>query len=345
MVAPNTDVSIAVVGGGSIGGVVAALLRSRGLDVELVCRREEQAEKIRTGGLAIRGPLGSYRVALPAVSTVEALSGTKDIVFLATKAQDMLEPARRLLPMLGPKSVVVSLQNGVSVDPLAEVVGRGRLVGCVVGWGSTMENDESIRVSSRGSFVIGRLDGSHDPGLELTRELLSQIVSTRITNNIYGALFSKLMFNACANSVGAATGLPLGAMLRLEGVPRLFRRILAEATAVAAAAGITIEPYSGQFNLMRLLTADGPFAAFLRGFLALLLGAFGYGNVRSSTLQSLDRGRTTEVDWLNGYIVGLGGRHGVDTPVNRRMVEVVKEIEQGRRPMSPGNLAEILKTI
>lgn len=335
--------AITVVGAGSIGGVVAAVLHRRGIGVELVCRREEQAVTIRSEGLELTGRLGSFRARVPAVSTVDALQGRKEIVFLATKAQDMLAPARQLLPYLAPESVVVSLQNGVSVDPLAEVIGRERVVGCVVGWGSTMESDSRIRVTSRGSFVVGRLDGSHDGRLERIRELLSLIQPTRTTENIYGALFSKLMINACINSVGAATGLPLGKMLTFRDAPRLFQRILSEAAAVAAAAGITIQPYSGQFNLYRIFSAGGPAAIPLRGLIALLVRSLGYGGVRSSTLQSLDRGRATEIDWLNGYIVALGTQHGVETPINRRIVEVVKEIEQGKRAMSADNLAEILR--
>lgn len=334
---------ITVVGAGSIGGVVATVLRRRGFEVELVCRREEQAAAIRSRGLELTGRLGSFHVSVPAVSSIAETAGRKGVVFLATKAQDMLAPARELLPVLAPDSVVVSLQNGVSVDPLAEVVGRERVVGCVVGWGATMESDARIRVTSRGSFVVGRPDGTSDAQLEHVRELLSLILPVRITANIYGALYSKLMINACINSVGAVTGLSLGEMLAQREVPLLFRRIIAEATAVAEAASIAIEPYSGQASLYRLFSAGGLLAVPLRGLIALLVRSLGYGGVRSSTLQSLDRSRSTEIDWLNGYIVELGARHGVEAPINRETVRVVKEIERGERGMSPDNLAVILK--
>lgn len=330
--------SIAVVGAGSIGGVTAALLANAGNDVEIVCKHDWLAEKIQRTGIAIRGKLGNITVAMPAVAEVGKLSGTKDIVFLATKAQDMMEPARELLPYLHERSVVVSLQNGVCIDALAEVFGRERVIGCVVGWGATFQEDGSIEVTATGSYVIGRPDGLLDPTVELIRKLLSVILPTRVTANIYGALYSKLMINACINSIGAVTGLPIGGMLRARSVPPVFQAIVQEAGRVAEAASISIEPYSGQFRLYRLLTATGPLATAFRSLFVGIVNLLGYGEVRSSTLQSLERGRPTEIDWLNGYIVELGRKHGVATPANERIVALVKEIEAGKRRMGLSNL-------
>lgn len=333
---------VVVVGAGSIGGAVAAVLRRNGVAVEIVTKRESLAGKIRDFGIEIRGRLGEFTVAVPAVASVAELSGRADMVLLAVKAQDMVKPAHQVLSLLDEQSVVVSLQNGITLDSLGEIVGRGRLVGCVVGWNAIMEGEGSVRVASKGSFVVGRPDGTSDPHLQRTQELLSHILPTRITANIYGALYSKLMINACTNSVGALTGLSMGPMLKQRGVPEIFRRILREASEVAQAAGIEIEPYSGQFNLFRILSAGGPLSSVLRGVLSLLASSLGYGRVRMSTLQSLERGRPTEIDWLNGYIVDLGHRHGVETAVNRRVVEMVKEIEQGKREIGTENLAELL---
>lgn len=333
---------IAIIGAGSIGGATAAVLSREGRDVELVCKRPELARRIEGEGIEITGRLGSFRARMPAVAGVRELSGPKDIVFLATKAQDMAEPARELLPFLRSGGLLVSLQNGVAIDFLAEIVGSERVVGCVVGWGAELREEGAIAVTSRGSYVIGRPDGSTDSALERVRQLLELIVPTRITSNIYGALYAKLMINACINSVGALTGLGIGAMLARREVPRLFQRILEEARAAATAAGIVIEPYSGQFNLYRLLSASGLFATVLRGLFSALVSLLGYGEIRSSTLQSLRRGRQTEIDWLNGHIVRVAEQNGIDAPVNRRIVEIVKEIEAGRRTMGVANLRELV---
>lgn len=332
---------IAVVGAGSIGGVTAAILSRAGCEVEVVCKRASLAEKIRSTGIELRGRLGTFHAVMPAVAGVRELSSRKDIVFLATKAQDMEGPARELIPYLEEDSVVVSLQNGLCVDPLAEIVGRERVIGCVVGWGGVLRGEGIVEVTSRGTFVVGSPDGSQSGRLREVRDLLSLVVPTRVTPNIYGALYSKLMINACINSIGAVTGLALAPMLAQKEVPPLFLRILGEARAVARAAGITIEPYSGQFNLYRILSASGPVSSLLRGVFGALVSLLGYGSVRSSTLQSLERGRPTEIDWLNGSIVALGDRHGVDAAVNRRIVEIVKEVEAGRREMGPANLREL----
>ncbi|HUX20277.1 MAG TPA: 2-dehydropantoate 2-reductase [Spirochaetia bacterium] len=339
--ASRVEPTIAVIGAGSIGGATAAMLARSGHSVEIVCKHDRLAEKIRRQGIDLSGRLGSARVRMPAVAKVGELSGRKDIVFLATKAQDMAAPARELLPFLTDGSLVVSLQNGICIDALSEIIGRNRVVGCIVGWGSTMRDDGSIEVTSSGSYVVGRPDGVVDAPLKQIAALLSDILPTRITTNIYGALYSKLMINACINSIGALSGLPMGAMLAERRVPRIFQAILREAEGVARAARIVVEPYSGQFKLYRIITGAGPFSTALSGFFSLLVRLLGYGDVRPSTLQSIERGRTTEIDWLNGYLVELGRLHGAATPVNERIVEMVKEIEQGRRAIGTANLDDL----
>ena len=120
------SVKITVVGAGAIGGVTAGFLAREGYDVEIVCKYEDLADKIRHKGIHVFGVGGDFSVVMPAFAKVTELSGTRDIVLLATKATDMIEAARELLPYLKDSTAVVSMQNGICEEALAGVVGRER---------------------------------------------------------------------------------------------------------------------------------------------------------------------------------------------------------------------------
>ncbi len=144
---------ILVVGAGAIGGIVAGILGKGDLDVHLACKYPELAEKIKTLGLHISGAKGDMKVSLPTVARTDELEGHFDYVLIATKALDMPKIARQVLPLLKENSLVVSLQNGICEDELAEIVGRERTVGCVVGWGATMHKPGELEMTSSGEFI------------------------------------------------------------------------------------------------------------------------------------------------------------------------------------------------
>lgn len=124
---------IAMVGAGAIGGTTAALIANAGHDVEIVCKHKALADQIGSEGIDIIGIIGNHRIKMKAVEAIADLSGPKDLIFLATKANDCVAAANDLRPFLKPEAVVVSLQNGISEHALAEVLGKDRIIGCVVG--------------------------------------------------------------------------------------------------------------------------------------------------------------------------------------------------------------------
>jgi 2-dehydropantoate 2-reductase len=131
----NKQPGIAVIGAGAIGGVTAAFMKQAGWDPEIVCKHQETVESISEQGLHVTGVKGEHKVQIKAVKDISDLSESKDFVFLATKATDCLKVARDLLPVLRPDSTVISLQNGICEEALADILGRNRVLGCVVGWG------------------------------------------------------------------------------------------------------------------------------------------------------------------------------------------------------------------
>jgi 2-dehydropantoate 2-reductase len=334
----SDDKRVAVVGAGAIGGVTAAFLARAGWDVELVCKHQEIVNQCASPGLHIVGIRGESHTPLKAVRDITHLSGPFHTVLLATKATDCVSAARELLPLLSDNSRVVSLQNGICEDALAEILGAHRVVGCVVGWGATMLAPAELAVTSPGDFIIGYMDGHSDERLTFLKDMLGAVVPTRVSANIIGELYSKLIVNSCINSLGAITGQPLGQLLASARVRNIFIGLMVEAVMVADAMGIKVEPGGGgNLDYYKFLSGKGILARLKRHAVIKIVG-FKYRRIRSSSLQSLERGRPTEVDYLNGCICSQAREHKVATPLNDAIVAIIKEIEAGQRKIHPDNL-------
>lgn len=336
------DSKIAVIGAGAIGGVTAALLKQGGYDLEIVCKHQALADKINNAGVHITGIKGEHRVQLKAVKDIADLSGPQDLVLLATKGTDCVAAAQDLLPFLKSESVVVSLQNGICEHALAGVLGRDRVIGCVVVWGASHNAPGELEVTSQGEFVIGNIDHIADDRLPPIRDMLDAVNPTRISPNIMGELYGKLIVNSCINSLGVIGGVRLGRLLADKRMRLLFMAIMREAMAVADAMRIKVEPAAGgKLDFAAFLKGQGPLADFKKHLLVRLIG-IKYRRIKSSSLQSIERGRRSEIDVLNGYICDRGKDHGVPTPVNDAVRAMVLEIETNQRKMSLDNADELL---
>jgi 2-dehydropantoate 2-reductase len=337
----SKDAKIVIVGAGAIGGITAAFIKKAVWDPLLVCKHQETADLSTAPGIHITGSKGDHTISLKALKSISDLSGHQDLIFLATKANDCLEAAQDLLPFLRPESIVVSLQNGICEDALAEILGKERVIGCVVGWGATHRGPAELEATSEGEFVIGNIDHRPDDRLEPIKEILNAVYPTRISDNIMGELYSKLIINACINSLGVIGGAKLGRLLANKNARKLFFDLMREAMAVADAMQIQVAPAGGgKLDYYKLLAGRGK-SADLKRYLTIRIIGFKYRRIKSSSWQSLERGRRTEIDYLNGYISEQGKARRVATPLNNAVRQMVVEIENGQRPMSLENLGEL----
>lgn len=327
------DVSIAVIGAGAIGGITAAFL-SRIYDTEIVCKYEDKAVQVRDKGLHIVGVRGEHNVKMKAVADIEQLSGKKDVILVVTKAYDMPDAATRALPFLKEDGVMVSMQNGICVDAMADIAGQDRTVGCVVGWGSTMLEGGVLNMTNEGEFVIG--GAVPDKDVSGLKAILDGVMPTRISDNILSDLYSKMIINSCITSMGVLSGLYLGQILAQRRARDIFIAIIKEAMDVANAMGLHVLPYGGKLDYYALTKGDGLLARFKRHLIIRIMG-IKYRRLKSSSLQALKRGKPTEIDYYNGYIADKGAAFGVKTPVNIRIVQMIKEIEAGKRKSTPDN--------
>jgi 2-dehydropantoate 2-reductase len=332
---------VLIIGAGAIGGTLGALLARAGCDVVFLVKSRETAAKITNDGLAVRGVRGTFTVRPRAESEPGKLTGPFQAAMVAVKAYDLSSALRPVLPALSADCPIVSLQNGMCVDELEELAGRDRAVGCVVGWGATMLGSAETELTSEGEMVVGSRSTTGRARLETVRELLSLAFPTTISDDIYADLYSKVIINSCITTLGALSGMTLGRMLGRRLYRSVFIGIIREAMAAADAAGIKVPPYAGRLDYYGFL--KGTLGSLRRHVILLLMGAK-YRRLKSSSLQSLERGRLTEVDYFNGAISRTARAHGVETPLNDRLTHMVHEIETGTRTITPENIRVLLLT-
>lgn len=328
--------NILVIGAGAIGGIVAALLKKHGYAVHLVTKYPELANISNTKGLHISGYKGNFYIKVPAVANLTNVMIRPDYVFIATKALEMPQAARDVLPLLHEKSKVISFQNGIMEDQLASIVGEERTVGCTVGWGATMHEKGVLEMTSGGEFIIGYLSQPQDESLRSIKVMLDHIVPVSISDNILSDLYSKLIINSCISTLGAICGLRLGEMLGKRRIRKIFLQIIKESIEVSNAMKLKVSPYAGKLNYYELLHWNT-----FKQHIFLMAFGFKYRKLTSSSLQSLRRGGKTEVLVFNGYIRDKGKELNIDTAVNSALTKMVIEIEERKRKISPENFNEL----
>jgi len=217
---------------------------------------------------------------------------------------------------------------------------------CAVEWGSTMIEPGHVEVTSKGRFLLGEVDGTLTSRLHLVKELLAHTYPVELVEDIRGALYSKLIVNSCITTSGAVAGLTLGKILADKQARLLFLAVVTEGVRVARAAKVRLYTVANgrlRPETLSLDTSSGMASGFdlWKKHALLRLVGLKYRRLKSSMLQSLERGGRTEVDAINGTIVAWGKKHGVATPVNEALVRMVHEIEAGSRKSSRRNLDEI----
>ncbi len=334
---------VLVVGVGAIGGLVAAHIAENNIDVTTVTKYADLANLIQTKGIKLQGLEQERYVQMKAVPEVKYLQGRFDIVFFGMKAMDACDAAHAILPYLKDDSVIVTLQNGVVEEEIARIVKPQRVIGAVVVWASKMISPGIIERTSDGGFFIGTLGKKGNQSrVEEVKTLLGYLLPTVITDNVLGALYAKLAINAGINGLGALSGFTIGEIVDNKQYAKLFMQIISELFAIANKEGIEVFQLSEAYHPRELILVDKYTQSEFETKHNLLKTIFQpYRTIKSSTLRSLKRKQKSEIEFLNGYISRKGKELGVQTPINSRIKAMVKEIEAGRREISPQNLLSL----
>jgi 2-dehydropantoate 2-reductase len=334
------EANVVVVGAGAIGGVTAAKMDGGVRRVSVLDANEEHVEKMRDPGLVLDDLGEERRVRLDAHSGPADLEGPFDFALVTLKAPH-LESALGPLVERGLAEAFVSLGNGLVQDRIASIVGEENLIVGTVEWGATNLGAGHLARTTRAPFVVGEPDGETKYRTRLLADTLETVADVRITENIGGQVWSKLLVNSAFSGLGAVSGLLYREVVADPAGKEAALAVWREGYDVGMAQGITLDKVLGV--PAESLVVRGPDDQ--RKADEALRVAMGYaGATKASMLQDLERGVKTEVDVINGGVVGRGREYGVETPFNERVVELMHAMERGER--RPGRDAfEELRTL
>ena len=314
---------IAIIGAGAIGSTLGALLSRAGHDVTLL-GRADHLNAIDQNGLTINGALGTFTTH---PSTAQVLDYHPDFAFLTVKTQDALSALQPNLPFLAGVPLV-TFQNGVQSDALvATLLPQAQIISAVVNTGASYLTPGTVTIAYPGSLIIGRPFAGPDPVLDTLAGMLGAVLPTRVSTNIMGAHWLKLIVNL-NNAFPAITNLTIPQVFADPYLRRLAVRVMREGVKTVNGAAIQLESLADvSVNLIQVLAAlPAPLAGLLLTSNARRMNTD--WPILGSTLQSLRRGRPTEIDYLNGEIVRLGQQHNTPTPLNAAIVDIVHHIEK-----------------
>jgi 2-dehydropantoate 2-reductase len=332
---------ILVWGAGAIGGSAGAWLKRAGHDVTFVDVVAEHVAAIRADGLRITGPVEQFAARAPAF-TPDELQGVWQRIFLAVKAQHTEAATRALTPHLAQDGFVLSLQNGLNERIIQRIVGRDRTIGAFINFGADWMAPGEILFGNRGAVVLGELDGAITPRLAALHAVMRDFEPEAITtDDIWSYLWGKLGYGAMlfAQALGQQG---IADCLGRPELLGLWRRLGEEAIVVARAEGVEPRGFNG-YDIAAF--RPGASEDDARHSVAAMV-AFNSTSAKTHSGVWRDlaiRKRRTEVDVQIAPIAEIGARHGVDCRATRRLVAMIHEVEQGRRPMTDDNLLELAR--
>ena len=302
---------ICILGAGALGSAIGGTLAEAGHDVTLVNRNPAHVDAIRNRGLLLRSNGADRAVRLAAVTNTDGMTPV-DLVLVLVKSLDTETAMQAARAIVGPETLVVSLQNGLGQeDVLAGIVGRSRILAGKTYAGGVMLAPGHVMAGVVGKeTIIGELDGGVSPrAMKLAQTLTAAGLETIASPDIRAAMWDKLLVNVATGALAAITGLTYGDLYAVPEIEETAIAAVAEAMTVASALGITLSTPAPQ-DAWRKASAGLP------------------AEFKTSMLQSLEKGARTEVDFINGSVVRAGKQIGVPTPVNATLVALVKGIEK-----------------
>lgn len=301
---------IAVIGAGGVGGYFGARLADSGVDVSFVARGAH-LEALRTRGLRLESPKGDVHLKRVIAHDDPAPLGQVDVVLLTVKMYDFEAASRGLGPLLGPETVVVTLQNGVeAIDIVSRHLGRAHVAGGVAYVAAVMTEPGVIRHTALDALIFGELDGTRSARLTVLEEAcIGAGFNARISADILVDLWSKFSRLSVFSGMTAVTRAPIGV---LRSDPELYAMLKAaceETIRVGRARGVAL-PDDLMDDILQMVHRLPAHA-------------------KASMLEDLERGRRLELPWLSGGVVRLGAEVGVPTPIHAFIATVLKPVVNG----------------
>lgn len=320
-----------------MGGTIAARGIYAGIPLSLATSTRASAETILAAGLRVSGIGGDITVRPTDVASLDDYAKDKkfDLILLATKAHQALQLGPQLRTLLRPGGSLLPIQNGGISQILAEKLGSDVVLGGLSNLGATMVAPGVYRQSNKGNILMGELTGGMSERASRASLALQAAVGTQVTANMNGAIWSKLLLNCAVTTLGAVAGQTMRQYHSTAIGRDVFRRIYDETLLVALSTGavpekMLVDPLPPDWD-----GRSKPGAKY-DGWIEQILTF--YGDLKPSMLQDLERGRQTEVAFINGYVAELGAKFGIPAPLNAATTVIVNRIEKGELRPDPANL-------
>jgi 2-dehydropantoate 2-reductase len=333
---------ILIVGVGALGGTIATRALSAGMHVQLATRDAQSANSLRASGLRVSGIGGEASVDSIYVAGVEEYGrgDSFDLILLATKAQDALDVGPLLLRLLAPHGVLLPIQNGGVSQMLVDRLGEDKVLGGLSNLGATMIERGVYEQRNAGHLLIGELFGGVSDRAERIAQNLNPAVEVRVSSNLRGAIWAKLLINCSVTTPGAIAGQTMREYMQTSAGREVFRHAYHEALSVALAIGarierLTVEPIPPGWP--NNASSEEDYAAWVDAIMAF------YGDIKPSMLQDFERRQRTEIDFINGYVARLGDESHVPVPMNDAIVEMVRAIEHGQMQPARERLDDLVR--
>ena len=340
-----TSMNFTILGAGALGSLLGGALAENGQPTFLIGRKDH-INTINKKGLSISGVRGERLVRLSGDTGFDKIPHKTDVFIITVKMADTADILQQLQDQIVEKTILLSFQNGISIDEINKHNPSGIVMAAVTGWAATYEGPGRIRHTSDGTFALGTQPSCvNDYSLErirLLETIMGQIAPTSTTDNIYGHLWIKLMI-ASLYSVAAVAGYSFGDVIADRRMKRVLFRLWQEGYQVATCLGVKLEAYMGQLMPEMLVVKSIP--DYVRASFVIDFMLKDRKTHRPSVLQDLERGKMTETPYINGYIIEQARKLNVATPVNTEVMRMIEEIEAGRRKISRTNIQHLFKTV
>ncbi len=300
---------ITIVGPGAMGCLFTALLTRADSDNEvwLLDKDRARAKRIRTKGIILEG-VENFRSRVNITADPNAIRHT-ELVIICTKSYDTEAALASVKPLLKDDTNILSLQNGIgNLELIADLVGEDRTVCGMITHGATLIEDGRVRQVGKPEAVIGKPIGKISKDLRHLSSVLSSAgIQTKISRDINGVIWSKLIINSGINALALICRLSNGGLLKYEDTKELMRQAVMEAAKVAQKKKIKLifdDPVNKAETVCRKTASN-----------------------TCSMLQDMMHKKETEIDFINGAVVRHAKSFGVKVPVNEMLTQLVRAIE------------------
>ena len=299
---------VVIVGAGAMGCLFGFLLHKAGKEVWLLEKYPDLVNHIKKYGIQVEGISGKHHV-FPHITAEAGEIKEADLILISVKAFDTLQAIQNAKSLVGPDSLVLTLQNGIgNVEEIVKVVGRKQTIAGTTAHGATVLGLGHIRHAGTGETAIGELDGNKTSRLEKVKAFLEPAgINVQITQDVTGLLWSKLLINVGINPLTGITGLRNGELLDYEETRAIMHRAVNEAKSVADRKGICLVYPAHLQKVEAVCQATAQ-------------------NV-SSMLQDIRNKKKTEIDFINGAILREGKKFDLELPINQALTHLVHLLE------------------